>query len=122
MDRPVSPTSILNIPEEDIQQLEEDQGIDQWIEKAEIGFQYVREKLNKESINAGEALIVFYNFDILIDDYDFFLPLFCLAICFLESCKDALNEIESNSYKKLFDYTIHMYTTKSITYMENSIS
>ena len=119
MDRPVSPTSILNISDEDIQQLQEDQGIERWIEKAQIGFQYVREKLNKETINVGDGLLVFYNFDIINDDYELFVPLFCLAICFLESSKDSLNEIMPYTYKKLFEYTIHMYNTKSITYMQS---
>ena len=119
MDHPISPTSILNIADEDIQQLEEEQSITRWVDQAMIGFEYIREKLNKESITASDGLLEFYNFDILNDDYELFVPLFCLAICFLENCKDALNETEPNTYKKLFDYTIHMYSTKSISYMQS---
>ncbi len=119
MDRPISPTSILNLPYEDIRELEEEQAITQWIDQAMIGFDHVREKLNKESITAADVLLIFYNFDILNDNHELFVPLFCLAICFLESCKDDLNEIEPNIYKKLFDYTTNMYTTKSQIYLEN---
>ena len=84
-----------------------------------IGFEYVREKLNKEYITAGDGLLVFYNFDILNEDYELFVPLFCLAICFLENCKDTLDEIETNTYKRLFEYTSNMYTTKSQIYLDN---
>ena len=119
MDRPISPTSILNLPYEDIRELEEEQAITLWIAQAMIGFEHVREKFNKESITAADGLLIFYDFDILNDNHELLVPLFCLAICFLESCKDNLNEIQPNTYKKLFDYTTNMYTTKSQNYLEN---
>ena len=48
MDRAISPTSILNLPYEDIRELEEEQAITQWIDQAMIGFDHVREKLKLE--------------------------------------------------------------------------
>ena len=71
------------------------------------------------SVNVNKGEIDYINFDILNDNHELFVPLFCLAICFLESCKDNLNEIEPNIYKKIFDYTTNMYTTKSQIYLEN---
>ena len=118
MDRPISPTSIMEtiVPEE----LSNDVGItvDVINDGAQHAFDYIKQKLNKDRINCGEMLVEFWNYN--ESDGVLFTSLFCLTLLVLIKCKDNLNEIEPNIYKKIFDYTTNMYTTKSQMYLENT--
>ena len=63
MDTPMSPRSILNIPEPSIEQIE----IQDFHNAASHGFDYVKDKLQKSSLTAHDALLEFYNYNSLDD-------------------------------------------------------
>ena len=106
MDTPMSPRSILNIPQPSIEQIE----IQDFHNAASHGFDYVKAKLHKSSLTARDALLEFYNYN---ENNNIQLTaLFCLAICFLQNSQQSLNQIEPTVYNKLFTYTVNMYMSK----------
>ena len=106
MDTPMSPRSILNIPEPSIEQIE----IQDFHNAASHGFDYVKDKLQKSSLTAHDALLEFYNYN--ENNNTQLTALFCLAICFLQNSQQSLNQIEPTVYNKLFTYTVNMYMSK----------
>tara|TARA_B100001093_G_C26683659_1_gene951601 strand:+ start:688 stop:1032 length:345 start_codon:yes stop_codon:yes gene_type:complete len=110
MDRPISPTSIMEtiVPEE----LSNDVGItvDVINDGAQHAFDYIKQKLNKDRINCGEMLVEFWNYN--ESDGVLFTSLFCLTLLVLIKCKDNLNEISDNIYSKLMNYSTNLYNTK----------
>ena len=93
MDRPMSPRSILNIPQPSIEQIE----IQDFHNAASHGFDYVKAKLQKSSLTARDALLEFYNYN---ENNNIQLTaLFCLAICFLQNSQQSLNQIEPTVYR-----------------------
>jgi hypothetical protein len=110
MDRPISPTSIMEtiVPEE----LSNDVGItvDVINDGAQHAFDYIKQKLNKDTINCGEMLVEFWNYN--DSDGVLFTSLFCLTLLVLIKCKDNLNEISDNVYLKLMNYSTNLYNTK----------
>lgn len=112
MDRPISPSTVLDtsfniesdtlnsseITNENIQDL------------AREGFQYLITKLDKTSLTPGDALLAFYNYD--ENNENIIIQLFCLSLYMLNSVKNSLNEIEPDTFQKLFDYTVNTFNSK----------
>ena len=110
MDRPISPTSIIEM---DVSE-EMSNTIDissEHIRNAAIqGFHYIKQKLNKETLNSGEMLLEFWNYN--ETNGERFTELFCLAILVLMKSKDTLNEISDNVYTKLINHSTNLYNSK----------
>ncbi len=114
MNRPISPSSILYPPQEDIDDIGEIPIAD-WVSSAGIALEYLKQKLNKTSISPGDGLLELFNFDVHDEstDNELLVPLFCLVICLLRRSRDTLNTIDPNTYDSLFNYTIDIFNTKS---------
>lgn len=117
MDRPVSPTSILEAPCEVIENI----SITNWLDYARIGFEYVQQKTGQTHITPGNCLLEFFNFDASDENSDATLvePLFCLTICMLNHSRERLDEISPGTYDSLVNYSTNMYHTKSQTMTNN---
>ena len=115
MNRPLSPTCIMQIPEEEVQQtMNNIPLITSWRASAGIGFEYLQQKLNKPNITPGDGLLEFFNFDVQDEatDNDLLVPVFCLAICLLKHSQNTLDAISPGTYNSLFDYVVNQYNTK----------
>lgn len=110
MNRPISPNTVLELP--DIPYLSDT--IQITIENiktlANEGFENLKNKLNKTSLTPGDALLEFYNYH--ESNEDVIIQLFCLSLCMLDSVKHSINEIQSNTYQKIMDYTVNMFNSK----------
>ena len=106
MNRPYSPTTVMtaDIPTN----ISEIFTVDIFNTNANEGLTYVKNKLNKQTINAGEIMLEFYNCDSI--DIELQTKLFCVTILVLMNRKNTLNEINDNIYEKLMNYTVEKYT------------
>ena len=111
MNRSVSPTTILMPPTitEDINIGIEPQDINN---AAQIGFDYLKSKLQKTLLTPGDILLEFWNYN-EPESTDMLVPLFCLSVLVLMKEKDALNEINPEIHNKLLTYTIEHFNTKT---------
>ena len=107
MDRPVSPTSILEAPCEVIENI----STTNWLDYSRIGFEYVQQKTGKPILTPGDCLLEFFNFDASDENSDATLvePLFCLTICMLNHSRERLDEINPGTYDSLVNYSTNMY-------------
>ena len=82
--------------------------IDQFKEAANIAFTFIKNKHNKTSINAGDALLELYNYESASnDDNNVHLTcLYCLAVLMLHSKKSSM---DSETYDKILEYTKQKY-------------
>lgn len=117
MDRPVSPTSIVEAPCEVIENI----STTNWLDYSRIGFEYVQQKTGKPLITPGDCLLEFFNFDASDENSDATLvePLFCLTICMLNHSRERLDEISPGTYDSLVNYSTNMYHTKTQTMTNN---
>ena len=106
MNRPISPTSIVNVPREDISM----SGVDDFHNAAHIGFELVKNKLQKQTIKPGEILLEFYKYS--GSSVDELTSLFCVSILVLVNLKNYLNEVNDDTYDKIRTYTISQYSEK----------
>lgn len=111
MNRPMSPTTILTPPTitEDINIGIEPQDINN---AAQIGFDYLKSKLQKTLLTPGDILLEFWNYN-EPESTDMLVPLFCLSVLVLMKEKNALNEISPEIHNKLLTYTIEHFHTKT---------
>jgi len=110
MNRPVSPTTILMPPTitEHINIGIEPQDINN---AAQIGFDYLKSKLQKTLLTPGDILLEFWNYN-EPESTDMLVPLFCLSLLVLMKKKDELNVINPEMHNKLLTYTIEHFNTK----------
>ena len=107
MDRPYSPTSVLS---SDFPQFISNViDINDFHFAADEGLTYVKNKLNKPSVNAGEIMLEFYNCHSV--ELEQQTKLFCITVLVLINIKNNLNEINDDIYEKLINYTVGKYTT-----------
>ena len=106
MNRPYSPTSVLSshFP----QFISNVIDINDFHSAADEGLTYVKNKLNKHSVNAGEIMLEFYNCDSV--ELQLQTKLFCITVLVLINKKNNLNEINDEIYEKLMNYTVGKYT------------
>ena len=106
MNRPYSPTTVMSaeIPLSISNLLD----MEQFHFAAEQGLTYVKNKLNKQTVNAGEIMLEFYNCDSI--DIELQTKLFCVTVLVLMNRKNTLNEINDEIYEKLMNYTVEKYT------------
>lgn len=107
MNRPYSPTTVMTTPLPSIISSLID--IDDFHSAADQGLTYVKNKLNKHSVNAGEIMLEFYN--CVSVELELQTKLFCITVLVLINKKNNLNEINDESYDKLMNYTINKYNT-----------
>ena len=83
MDRPTSPTTVIDT-----------QGVntDMFRAAASRAFLKLKQKLQKNTINAGDALMEFHNAS--NHNNEEITDLFCLAYILLDRNKDRLNDVE----------------------------
>mgnify|MGYP004140341049 CR=1 FL=1 len=112
MDEPVSPTTILMPPTiaEDLNVGLNPQDIHN---AAQVGFDYLKTKLQKTKLTPGDILLEFWNYN-EPETTDQLVPLFCLSIIILVNMKTTLNDINPEIYNKLFSYTVNLFNTKSM--------
>lgn len=115
MDRPVSPTSIMNFADEAQQEIENTIPVTNFRETARIGFDYIQQKLNKTHINTGEVLLELFSFNVHDpeQDNDLLFPIFCVAIILLRHSQETLENIQPGVYKSLVNYTVNQFEIKS---------
>jgi hypothetical protein len=102
-----TPTSVT-----EIMLIEKDFTIESIHFNASQGFEYLKEHLNKSSINTADTLDAFYSFDPSSNNHILFKQLFCLSVTMLLSQRDMLNEFNADTYEKVNTYTINMYNSK----------
>ena len=114
MDRPVSPTSIMNFTHE-VQEENENSISIGFREAARIGFDHVKQKLNKTLITSGDALNELFNFNVHdpATDNEILIPIFCLSIILLRQSKEALDAISPGTYNSLVNYAVNQFEIKS---------
>ncbi len=115
MDRPGSPTSIMNFAHEVQEENENSISITGFREAARIGFDHVKQKLNKTSITSGDALNELFNFNVHdpATDNELLVPIFCLSIFLLRRSKEALDAISPGAYNSLVNYAVNQFEIKS---------
>ena len=109
MQRPISPDSILNKPEPD---LEEEIIFNNWKQSISIGLDHVKQKLGKSNITCGDALNEFWNFSVQTESKALLTPLFYLCIALLQHRRENLEQIQNGIYDALLNYSIEMYEIK----------
>lgn len=104
-----SPTSILDNSVIDNDMIENVPNIsrEDIFNGAKIGFEIVKNKLNKQSITPGDCLNEFFKFDPNHDDY---ISLFLLSIIMVSTIK---SKIDNDSYTKLFNYIVSHFNSNS---------
>ena len=107
MNRPYSPTTVIT--SEFPQFISNVIDINNFHSAADQGLTYVKNKLNKNSVNAGEIMLQFYNCDSV--DIELQTKLFCITVLVLVNQKNTLNEINDEIYDKLMNYTVTKYNT-----------
>lgn len=105
MNRPYSPTTVMSA--EFPTNISEIFTVDIFNTYANEGFNYVKNKLNKHSVNAGEIMLEFYNCN--SNELEIQTKLVCITVLVLINRKDTLNEINDNIYDKLINYTVGKY-------------
>jgi len=103
MNEPVSPTTIMEIPDEN---LYNDLRIEDLSYAARVGFDIVKERLGKETITPAVCISQFFSFDTFDPN---FTAIFALAIVMLIRKKDSLNEIEDGTFEKIYNYIVTYY-------------
>mgnify|MGYP001449277582 CR=1 FL=1 len=107
MNEPISPTTIMEIPNENFFENEDNDLIAEDISNAaRVGFNIVKDRLEKEVITTADCLSTFFSFDTTNPD---FTAIFSLAIIMLIKTKDKLNEIEEGTFDKIYNYIITYY-------------
>jgi hypothetical protein len=107
MNEPVSPTTIMEIPDgNSFENLDNDLRTEDILNAARIGFDIVKERLEKETITTADCLSLFFSFDTSNPD---FTAIFSLAIVMLVRTKDTINEIEEGTYDKIYNYIVKYY-------------
>lgn len=110
MNRPYSPTSVMTSCRTPLPSIISSIiDIDDFHYAADQGLTYVKNKLNKLSVNAGEIILQFYNCDSV--DIELQTKLFCITVLVLVNQKNTLNEINDEIYDKLMNYTVTKYNT-----------
>tara|TARA_Y100000992_G_scaffold236783_1_gene167573 strand:- start:230 stop:577 length:348 start_codon:yes stop_codon:yes gene_type:complete len=110
MNRPYSPTSVMTSCRSPLPSIISSIiDIDDFHYAADQGLTYVKNKLNKLSVNAGEIILQFYNCDSV--DIELQTKLFCITVLVLVNQKNTLNEINDEIYDKLMNYTVTKYNT-----------
>ena len=105
MNRPYSPTTVMT--DEIYERISSLIDIDDFHHASDQGLTYVKNKLNKLSVNAGEIMLQFYNCESV--DIELQTKLFCITVLVLINRKDTLNEINDDIYEKLMNYTVGKY-------------
>ena len=85
--------------------------VDQFKQAANVAFNFIKNKYNKNSINAGDALLELYNYENTSEDDDnvHLTCMYCLAVLMLHSKKASM---DSETYDKILDYTKQKYIEK----------
>ena len=107
MNRPYSPTSVIT--SELPQFISNVIDINGFHYAADQGLTYVKNKLNKHSVNSGEIMLEFYN--CVSVEVELQTKLFCITVLVLINKKNSLNEINDEIYDKLMNYTVTKYNT-----------
>lgn len=107
MNRPYSPTTVIT--SEFPQFISNVIDINNFHSAADQGLTYVKNKLNKHSVNAGEIMLEFYN--CVSVEVELQTKLFCITVLVLINKKNSLNEINDEIYDKLMNYTVTKYNT-----------
>ena len=107
MNRPYSPTTVMT--EEIPVGISNLLDVEQFHFAADQGLNYVKNKLNKHSVNAGEIMLEFYN--CVSDELELQTKLFCITVLVLMNKKDSLEEINDDIYNKMLTYTVNKYST-----------
>ena len=82
------------------------------ITAAETGFNILKEEKNLRAIKPADSVLALCEYD--GSDNNKLTALFSLAFLLLTKSKDALNEIELNSYNALSTYIIKIYNEKLV--------
>ena len=110
MNRPYSPTSVMTSCRTPLPSIISSIiDIDDFHYAADQGLTYVKNKLNKLSVNAGEIMLEFYN--CVSVELELQTNLFCITVLVLINKKNSLNEINDEIYDKLMNYTVTKYNT-----------
>tara|TARA_B100001027_G_C16208131_1_gene303821 strand:+ start:569 stop:916 length:348 start_codon:yes stop_codon:yes gene_type:complete len=110
MNRPYSPTTVMTSCRTPLPSIISSLiDIDDFHYASDQGLTYVKNKLNKHSVNAGEIMLQFYNCDSV--ELELQTKLFCITVLVLVNQKNNLNEINDEIYDKLMNYTVNKYST-----------
>ena len=107
MNRPYSPTTVMT--DEIPVTISNIMDVEHFHFAADQGLTYVKNKLNKHSVNAGEIMLEFYN--CVSDELELQTKLFCITVLVLMNKKDSLEEINDDIYNKMLTYTVNKYST-----------
>ena len=121
MQRPDSPISIDDIGKTFDQTLVNDSHIsrEDFYDMARIGFNNLKDKLQKTTINTGDALSAFWDYNVdssADDDMCMMTSYYCLAVIMLINKKSYFDGIDSTIYNKLAQYTLNKYNEMIIQY------
>ena len=101
MNRPTSPTTVINTQEVNT---------DAFRDAAYRAFIKLQQKLQKNTINAGDALMELHNDS--NNNNEEITELFCLAYILLDRNKDRLNDVEPTTHEKIVQHLIQTYSQK----------
>ena len=101
MDRSTSPTTVINTQEVNT---------DMFRDAASRAFLKLKQKLQKNTINAGDALLEFHNYS--NHNNEELTELFCLTYFLLDRNKDRLNDVEPTTHEKLVHHLMETYSQK----------
>lgn len=121
MQRPDSPIGIDDIGKTFDQTLVNDSDFsrEDFYDMARIGFNKLKDKLQKTTINTGDALSAFWDYNVdssADDDMCIMTSYYCLAMIMLMNKKSYFDGIDSTIYNKLAEYTINKYNEKITLY------
>ena len=115
MNRPVSPTSIMSFVDEAQEEIENSFPITAFREAVRIGFDYIKQKINKTLITPGDALNEFLNFNVHDPETDnnLLVPMFSITILLLTRSREALETIQPGIYSSIRNYVSNHFEIKS---------